>query len=343
MPLISRKKEIYPISPQLRNYLRRFDKEIPLSVSYNDLLRYSSSISLYDSKGKDTLWETLFYAPSEMPEIYSALKKIYAILKSEGDLSVIEHLYIDRVDLCTYGNTQPIRVRIVNKINDNFDYFYIKHADASRIYGLELEDLLSPNRVQHFVSGDTLIEEHIAGVPGEQFIHEYLDERLNKTRLSKEFVKFNERCFVRLLGDMHANNYVIDITPDFEEMHYRIRAIDFDQQCYEGEKKVYMPKYFKENNPIIRLGLEVMTPETTRQYQIEERSRIAHRLRATYAAITNLVEVMQQDEIAPQSHVLQLGQELAEHYQNRAFKRARGMGDILRISLQQVFRQKYLR
>ena len=28
-----------------------------------------------------------------------------------------------------------------DKINDNFDYFYIKNADASRIYGLELEGL----------------------------------------------------------------------------------------------------------------------------------------------------------------------------------------------------------
>jgi hypothetical protein len=35
----------------------------------------------------------------------------------------------------------------VNKINDNFDYFYIKNADASRIYGLELEHILSPNKI----------------------------------------------------------------------------------------------------------------------------------------------------------------------------------------------------
>lgn len=343
MPLISRKKQIYPISPPLRTYLRKFDKEIALEVSYDDLLRYTSSISLYDSRGEDTLWETLFYTPTEMSEIYAALKKIYALLKAEGELSVIEHLYVDRVDLCTYGNTKPIRVRIVNKINDNFDYFYVKRADASRIYGLELEDLISPDRVQHFVSGETLIEEHIAGVPGEQFIAGYMDKRLNKTRLAKEFVKFNERCFVRLLGDMHANNYVIDITPDFEETHYRIRAIDFDQQCYEGAKKVYMPKYFKENNPIIRLGLEIMTPETTRQYQVEERSRIAHRLRAAYTIIDELIETMRQDNIAPPEYVQQLREELADFYQHTGFRNARTMGDVLRESLKLVFEAKYVR
>ena len=35
---------------------------------------------------------------------------------------------------------------------------------------------------------------------------------------------------VRLLGDMHAGNWVVDITPDFEKLHFRMRAIDFDQQ-----------------------------------------------------------------------------------------------------------------
>jgi hypothetical protein len=78
-------------------------------------------------------------------EIYENLKSIYADLKTDGDESVIKHLVVDRVDICSYANTLPFRIRISNKINDNYDYFYIKKADASRIYGLELEHLLSPN------------------------------------------------------------------------------------------------------------------------------------------------------------------------------------------------------
>ena len=58
----------------------------------------------------------------------------------------------------------------------------------------------------------------------------------NKIRLAKEFVKFNERCFVRLLGDMRTYNFVVDITPDIEDFQYRIRAIDFDQQAMKAEK-----------------------------------------------------------------------------------------------------------
>ena len=146
-----------------------------------------------------------------------------------------------------FGNTKPFRVRIVNKLNDNFDYFYIKNADASRVYGLELEHILSPNRISYYVDGDTLIEEHIMGVPGDKFIKNHLsDTSLNEIRLVKEFIKFNERCFIRLLGDMHSSNYVVEIIPDFEEINYRIRAVDFDQQSYDGRKQVYMPQYYKQ-------------------------------------------------------------------------------------------------
>ena len=261
MAIISRKKVPLPISDFLKEFLYKYNRYLEIPIHYKDLLRYEDSISLYDNRGDDTLWQTVFYYQDDMTDIHYRLKQIYAILKADGDMSVMEHLYVDRVDLCTYGNTQPFRIRIVNQINDNFDYFYIKNADASRVYGLELEDMLSPNHVNYLVHEQTLIEEHIAGIPGDQFMRVNLQEQyLNKTRIAKEFVKFNERCFVRLLGDMHSSNFVVDITPDFEEVHYRIRAIDFDQQSYEGRRIIYMPQYFKQNNPIIKVGLKVMTP-----------------------------------------------------------------------------------
>ena len=31
-----------------------------------------------------------------------------------------------------------------------------------------------------------------------------------------------------------------------DQVIYRIRPIDFDQQTYEGNLKVYLPQYFKE-------------------------------------------------------------------------------------------------
>ena len=304
------------------------------AIDYNELSRYSSSIPLYDVNGVDTLWETVFYNQSEMDEIHQSLKMVYSNLKSSGKIEVIEHLYIDRIDICPFGNTKPFRVRIVNSINDNFDYFYVKRADASRIYGLELEHLLSPNRINYIVHNDTLVEEHIIGIPGDQFINKHLDGKLlNKVRLAKEFVKFNERTFARLLGDMHSSNFVIDITPDFEEVHYRIRAIDFDQQSFEGRKAVYMPKYFKQNNDLIDMGMEVMTSESMYQYQLEEKSLIINRMKSAKHILSDLLNAMNSTPLSLEKNIVQLRSELADHYQNKTFLKCNTMGEILKENL----------
>ena len=339
MALISKKKLIYPISAILRRYLIKYSREVDIPIHYYELLRYTSSIALYDSKDQDTFWETVFYAENDREEIHLNVKKIYALLKAGGDMSVMEHLFIDRIDLCIYGNTQPFRVRIVNRINDNFDYFYIKNADASRVYGLELEDLLSPNRISYLVHKNTLIEEHIAGIPGERFMKLHMDDpHLNPIRLAKEFVKFNERCFVRLLGDMHSSNFVIDVTPDFEETHYRIRAIDFDQQTYEGKKSIYLPQYFKENNALIQLGMTYITPESMKQYQREERALISTRLKSSHIEIEDILRCMEHDHLSPVENVESLRSELAKHYKNPAYLECKNMGEILRASLHQILK-----
>lgn len=340
MAIISKKKIPFKISKQLRKYLHEHERETAIPIKYIDLIRYDNAIPLYDNHGDDTLWETVFYPQDDMKNIHYSLKMVYSLLKADGDMSVMEHLFIDRVDVCVYGNTQPFRIRVMNRINDNFDYFYVKNADASRIYGLELEHLLSPNRINYLVDGATLVEEHIAGIPGDQFIkYHFNDKSLNKIRLAKEFVKFNERCFVRLLGDMHSSNFVIDITPDFEEIHYRIRAIDFDQQSYESRKAVYMPKYFKQNNPFIELGLKHMTPETVKQYQKEERSLIAHRLKSSRYPIKDLLDAMIIDEISFPDNIKQLRQELARHYKSDKFNHCKNMGEILKLSLKLLLKK----
>jgi hypothetical protein len=328
--LISRKKRIYGVGEAFSAYLAQYDRALNLNVRYDDLMRYVQAIPLYDKAGRDTLWVSVLYTAQDQAEVREGLLLVYAHMKAGGDLSAIDHLVVDRVDLCTFGNTQPFRIRIVNTLNDNFDYFYVKRADASRLYGLELEHMLSPNVISFLYHEDTLVEEHISGIPGNMFIRSYLSDRhLDEVRLAKEFVKFNERCFVRLLGDMHSANFVIDITPDFEETSYRIRAIDFDQQSYEGKRQVYLPQYFKQNNPIIFLGVKCMSRETVRQYQLEERSLIRRRIKSSAGRLEDLLSVMANDEIAPEENVALLGQQLSEHYANEAFRSAHSMGELV--------------
>src|SRR5690606_7222833 len=224
--------------------------------------------------------------------------------------------------------------KIVNDFNDNYDYFYIKQADASRIYGLELEHILSPSRINYFVDDFTLIEEHIAGVPGDQFILFHMQNpEFNKVRIAKEFVKFNERCFVRLLGDMRSYNYVFDITPDFEEVQFRIRAIDFDQQSYEGKRTLYLPQFFKENIALVELTLSRLSKDNIEQYQKEERTLIAQRSTTSRHRLNHLLDVMSKDEIAPKEKVWQLSREMSAHYKNDIFNTCQSMGDIVRQSL----------
>jgi hypothetical protein len=334
---ISRKKPPYPITPALRQYLRAYDRDTALPMTYADLRQFTGSFPLLDRAGKDTLWQTVFFEPQTLRELSQGLTEVYALLKTAGDLSFSKHLVADRVDYCEFGNSRPFRVRIVNQLNDNYDYFYVKQADASRLYGLELEHLLSPNSMNFLVSGDTLIEEHIVGIPGDDYINHHLSlPHLNQVRIAKEFVKFNERCFVRLLGDMRAYNYVIAVTPDFENEQYRVKAIDFDQQSYEGRRVMYLPQYFKDNAAVVAMCARHLKPEAIRQYQTEERALMARRARAERHRLRDLLDVMRQHDLAPPEKVTQLKAELNRYHRTTAFEKCDSMGDLVRQNLWQM-------
>ena len=331
----SKKKIHYPVSPSLQAYLRTYDRDIELPVEYESLRRFSESFPCMDRLGRDSHWLTVTYSPGEMRELNEGLRRIYAQLRASGDMSVVDHLLVSRIDFCEFGNSQPFRIRIVNAYNENQDYFYVKRADASRIYGLELEHLLSPNRMHYFVHGDTLVEEHVVGIPGDQFMKHHLsDPGFKEVRIAKEFVKFNERCFIRLLGDMRSYNFVVDITPDFEEVQYRIRPMDFDQQSYDGRKSFYRPQYFKENNPLIQYGIKLMDVRSMRQYQREERALMALRMKTEQDRLDALLGAMEQEPLAPPEKIHQLRESLAEHYGERDFLKCETMGCIVRMSLQ---------
>jgi len=337
MAEIRYKKPSFPVSKALRGYLLLTDRETDVPISYQELLQYKSSITLFDKNGEDTLWETLIYNETDRAYLHECLKKVYAQLKIGGDVVAYDHLYIDRVDYCLYANTHPVRVRVVNRLNDLFDYFYVKQADMSRIYGMELEHLLSPNKINYLVKNSTLIEEHILGIPGDTFIRQFLPKQdFNPLRVAKEFVKFNERSLVQLLGDMRKDNYVVEIIPDFDELYFRLRAIDFDQHCYEGDLKIYMPQYFKENNPIINLGFKIMSPVVELQYQKEERTRLLTRVKAANGQLEPLLGTMRMEDLAPDDNIRKLSFGLSELYQDSSFLEAHTMGDLISTSLKML-------
>jgi hypothetical protein len=261
-------------------------------------------------------------------------------LHSDGNLEIVKFLNVDCIDYCTFGNSNPFRIKIRNILNDNYTHFYIKKADASRVYGLELEHILSPDKINFLVYQDTLIEEHIMGIAGDVFINNHLKEcnETEKSQIAKEFVKFNERCMIRLLGDMRAYNYVIIPIHDFDQVVYRIRAIDFDQQCYEGNFKVYRPQFFKENYPMVKLVKEKLQDTSIDQYKNEERSVLAKRIHSAENRIKRLLKIMGDDTIAPDTHLDQLKLELYKYTNDLNFKKAKSMGYVVQAAFLYITR-----
>ncbi len=335
----SRKKFLYPVNAELSDYLKRQGREVHLPVSHKDLLRFTWSLPISDAHGNSTLWEKAIYDKRDWDYLKEGLVKIYAILKTEGDLSFADQLDVARIDYCAFGNSLPFRIRIINKFNSNFDHYYMKINDASRIYGLELEHILSPNRITFYTDGGTLVEEHIPGIAGDVFLREYLEkEETNKTRLAKEFVKFNERCFVRLLGDMRAYNFVVVATPDTECYQYRIKAIDFDQQCYTGRRNLYFPQFFKENNLYVQNVVNHLNRESVDQYRAEERSAMAFRVAVSRFRLMELLNIMSRDIISPDEKRKLLRDQLNEYFKTESFNRCKTMGQILKVHLKYMLR-----
>lgn len=337
---ISRKKPSFPVSERLNKYLYDYNRNLRISVSYEDLLRFQGSVSVYDKNDKDTLWTRVYYSEYDRAEIDLNLKKVYTILHSDGTQKTIPFLNVDAIDYCTFGNSKPFRVKVRNILNDNFTYFYVKKADASRIYGIELEHMLSPYNLNFLVYQNTLIEEHIAGIPGDEFIENSLEDctASEKSQIAKEFVKFNERCMIRLLGDMRSYNYVIVPIHDFDHVVFRIRAIDFDQQCYEGKFNVYRPQFFKENNKMVKLVSERLNKDAIDQYKIEERSTVAKRMISYNERLNKLLECMIYDEISNDGNTEMLKTKIYEYTLDVKFKRSKSMGEILKNALDFVKR-----
>jgi len=333
--LISKKKPFFPISNILKKYLTNYNRWVEIQLSYEDLLRFQGGIVVYDDSDNDTLWTRVYYSESELNEINYNLKKLYTILHSDGNESMITYLNIDAIDYCTFGNSKPFRIKVRNILNDNFTYFYIKKTDSSRVFGLEFEHMLSPYNLNFLVNESTLIEEHIAGIPGDVFIKDMLPKcsESEQAQIAKEYVKFNERCMIRLLGDMRAYNYVIIPIHDFDQVIYKIRAIDFDQQSFEGRFSVYRPQFFKENQPLIKMVQKKLTHDSIDQYKIEERSIVAKRILSNQKKIDQLLISMKESPITTNKNLNKLKLEIYNFTKDKAFKDSKSMGDVMEASL----------
>ena len=330
---IKYKKPFYKIKKPLRDHLRQYSRLDVFPIAYEDLLHHSDILPITDDNGNSTLWNAVLFQPSDMEQIYHSLILLYEKLYADG--APTAYIKVGSVDFCTYGNSQPFRIKIVNEINDNHDYYYIKKADASRIYGLEIEHIFSPNKMNYLVHENTLIEEHVIGVPCDDFIKKHAKRKVeNRLRLAKEFVKFNERCFTQLLGDMRAYNFVVEINQDFDNIQYRLRAMDFDQQTYEGRINMYLPQFYKDNISLVKLAQELLSNETADQYKQQERAALKKRYLSEKQRTKSILRRMKNDTLSTKENVTLLRKELSVYHKNEEFLSCTTMGEILILHLE---------
>ena len=321
-------KDAIPVSEPLHRYLLKYRRSSALPIKYTDLVYYSHSNVLRDSKGKLTHWETAIFDDHQKETLYPALLSTYALLKA-GDFLHPSELEVQQVDFCEFGNSVPFRVKV--KACGKIDHFYIKIADASRIYGLELEELTSPHRSDFLYDNNTLVEAHIEGIPGDVFLREHLDSCADLKSLASAFVSFNERCFARLLGDMRSYNFVL--TGGTSQQGISFRPIDFDQQCYEARKNLYLPQFYKENNTFVELVLAQLEATEVRAIQDVELSRIKTRIETNLPRVEELLRCMEKDELSEGYKVVILRRELNEHFRTTAFDGCASMGALVRCQL----------
>jgi hypothetical protein len=156
-------------------------------------------------------------------------------------------------------------------------------------------------------------------------------------------VKFNERCFVQLLGDMRSYNYVVNIIPDIEDFQYRIRAIDFDQQSYEGRKNLYLPQFYKENIAFVEMVINNLDVKSIAQYQAEERTMMTFRLVLAKYQVKELFDIMSKDKISQPDKIEQLKKELTAHFKEPStYNKAKTMGDVVKRHLKQTLQKNLL-
>ena len=123
------------------------------------------------------------------------------------------------------------------------------------------------------------------------------------------------------------------MTPDFEQNQYRVRAIDFDQQCYEGRKSFYLPQFFKNNLPVVKLCSNLINVETSHQYQREERTLIKRRFNVAPTRITRLRESMCDDRISSDEKLKRLRAELGKMHHDPRFEKCLTMGELTFLNI----------
>ena len=94
-----------------------------------------------------------------------------------------------------------------------------------------------------------------------------------------------------------------------------------------------MPQNFKENNYYVNIGMKHLNAETVAQYQQEERTLMAKRIKRARHRTNRLLDAMCADTLSTAEKIDTLKKDLAAHYSYPQFLKCKNMGEITRTSL----------
>lgn len=279
-------KPILGITPSVQAYLERVGRYQALPIVYQDLLQYRFTDAVRDENGKLTHWERLSftseYASTLYPRLWSAIRLLDPLTAEGASIGV--------VDICEYGNSNPFRIQL-KLANGSDRWYFLKQADSSRIFGLELAHLIGTEKLHYLVHDQTVLESAIEGTPGDQFLRQWLPglDRDERSSLAEGFVRFCQQCYWTLLGDMRNYNWVVrmhDAKPIF-------LPIDFDQQLHEGFPPFYSPQYFRENLGWVELVESCLPRDQIRWVERQEQMRLKQAIDAHQERIQRLINAFQ--------------------------------------------------
>ncbi len=323
-PLV--RKDKIPVGDSLGGYLQRQGCSSPFALRYAHLLDYSHTDSIRDAAGKHTHWERVTYHTRTEATLHRDLLSAYCSLSTDSVSFDRQAIHVSAIDYCEYANSMPFRITLSDgKVFS--DIFYVKEADASRIYGLELERLLSDTPLSFVFQADTLVERHIPGRFADDYLLDAGDFSIEqKRKAARAFVAFNAACFVRLLGDMRSYNFVYN---EAAEGRSGFRAIDFDQQCHEGFLLLYFPHFYAENRLLVDWVSALLSPEETRQAERTmlmsmRKSAAKHRPR-----LNDLLQILSGEELSERYKLLQLRNALGQYHGDPSFEQCNSMGELL--------------
>jgi len=276
--------------------------------------------------------EELFVVPESRDEFHQAVRQVASHLWG-GEAhppELFQNLSVVSVHEYTYADHKPLRIEVMlpGAVTHTF---YAKPFNERRLYGLELEHLLSPYKYDYSVSGEAIFEDHIMGTDAKDFMEAYRGYPYRNPDFAEEMLRLDFRTRAFLLGDMHDQNYIISQVESGDERAFVARPIDFD--------KLFLIRDLEGAGVISTKDRESVT-ELLGKGRCEsvigfERERMKRRFYENKARIRDLFNLIGQSQDCSSS-LPDLSMSLAQHYGSQDLYDADSMGELFRGHLRRV-------